>query len=208
MSIWGERRNRISDTKMLDRLPRELKIGEEPFRGAGPVLKLLDYWRWSGSNLMDNTTRGMLAEFLVATALGLHETPRIVEWESYDLQTPCGTTVEVKSAAAIQSWKQRGPSPIEFDIAPKWRWDEETGQYSDQARRWADLYVFCVLCGADPLNVDKWEFYILQSAVLNDACPKQQRIRLNPLRKLSPRPLLCCYRDLKRAIEEVSDTSR
>ena len=54
---------------------------------------------------MDNTARGTLAEFLVAAALGLLDTPRL-EWDSYDLKTRTGVTIEVKSAAYIQSWKQ------------------------------------------------------------------------------------------------------
>ena len=98
---------------------------------------------------MDNTARGILAEFLVAAALGRHKTPR-VEWERYDLRTPSGVTIEVKSAGAIQSWKQKARTPN-----------------SEQARRWADLYVFCVLEGTDPLDVDKWQFWVLPRSVLD-----------------------------------------
>ena len=149
---------------------------------------------------MDNTARGMLAKFLVATAVGTHETPR-VEWERFDVITPSGVTIEVKSAAAIQSWKQTVPTPIQFVIGPRQGWDPKTGQYSEQARRWADLYVFCVLDGADPLDVDKWQFYVLPRAVLDDKCRQQQTIRLGPLRRLEPRE--CGYRDLKHTIEDV-----
>ena len=186
----------------LDQLKTSLRNGNDPFRGAGASLSLLDYWRWSGSSLMDNTARGMLAEFLVAAAVGAHETPR-VEWERYDLRTRSGVTIEVKSAAAIQSWKQTAPTPIQFSIGPRQGWDPETAQYSGKARRWADLYVFCVLAGADPLNVDKWQFYVLPRAVLDESCGTQRTIRLEPLRKLSPPPRLCRYRDLNLIIEEV-----
>ena len=134
---------------------------------------------------MDNTARGMLAEFLVATAIGKHEAPR-VEWESFDLLTPSGVTIEVKSAATIQSWKQKFPTPIQFAIGPRRGWDPKTVKYSEQARRWADLYVFCVLEGADPLNVDKWQFHVLPRAVLDDKCRQQRTIRLGPLGKLEP----------------------
>ena len=184
----------------LDKFRIVLRSGDEPFRGDGASLRLIDYWRWSGSSLMDNTARGMLAEFLVATAVGQQEIPR-VEWERFDLRTPSGVTIEVKSAAAIQSWKQAGPTPIQFTIGPRQGWDPETGKYIEQARRWADLYVFCVLEGADPLDMDKWQFYVLPSAVLDDACRQQQAIRLGPLKLLSPRA--CSYRDLKRTIEDV-----
>ena len=149
---------------------------------------------------MDNTARGMLAEFLVATAVGLQDTPR-GEWEPFDLRTPSGVTIEVKSAAAIQSWKQTAPTPIRFAIGPRKGWDSKTGQYSEQARRWADLYVFCVLEGAHPLDLDKWKFYVLPSAVLDDKCRQQKTIRLGPLEQLSPRRYN--YRDLRPVIENV-----
>ena len=186
----------------LDQLETSLRSGNEPFRGTGTSLSLLDYWRCSGSSLMDNTARGMVAEFLVAAAVGMHKRPRM-EWDRYDVRTPSGVTIEVKSAAAIQSWKQTAPTPIQFSIGPRQGWDPQTGLYSGQARRWADLYVFCALEGTDPLNVDKWQFYVLPSAVLDESCGTQRTIRLEPLRKLSPPPMRSCYRNLNKIIEEV-----
>ena len=185
----------------LDRLEVVLRTGDEPFHGGGLSLRLLDYWRWSGSSLMDNTARGMLAEFLVAAAIGQHQSPR-VEWERYDLRTRTGVTIEVKSSAAIQTHKQSGKSPIEFGIGPRKGWDPETGQYSELACRWADLYVFCVLEGTEPLDVDRWQFYVLSRVVLDDKCEKQQTIRLAPLKNL--KPLQCSYGCLKRTIETVA----
>lgn len=185
----------------LDRLEVVLRTGDEPFHGGGLSLQLLDYWRWSGSSLMDNTARGMLAEFLVAAAIGQHQSPR-VEWERYDLRTRTGVTIEVKCSAAIQTHKQPGESPIVFGIGPRKGWDPETGQYSELACRWADLYVFCVLEGTEPLDVDQWQFYVLSRVVLDNKCEKQQTIRLAPLKNL--KPLQCSYRCLKRTIETVA----
>ena len=184
----------------LDKLEVVLRTGDEQFRGGGLRLRLLDYWRWSGSSLMDNTARGMLAEFLVATALGQQDSPR-VEWEPYDLRTCSGVTIEVKSSAAIQTHRQPAPSPIEFTIAPRRAWDPETGRYSEQARRWADLYVFCELRGTDPLDVGKWRFYVLRTVVLDEECRDQQKIRRDPLLNLSSPPRQCGYEDLKSIIE-------
>ena len=48
---------------------------------GSPKACLGDYWQWSGSSLMDNAARGVLAEFLVGRALGLTEEPR-KEWGS------------------------------------------------------------------------------------------------------------------------------
>ena len=188
-------------------LQQKIKLlkGNEPFRGQGvrKSLRLLDYWRWSGSVLLDNTSRGILAEFLIAAALGLHKKPRI-EWEEHDLRTPSGTTIEVKSSAYVQSWKQSKPSVIQFGIASHKSWDTETGQYREGFKRWANIYVFCIFKGKKPLHpldTRKWEFYVLPTEVLDQKCPNQKTIRLSSLKKLSPNK--CYYADLKKTISDV-----
>ena len=188
-------------------LQQKIKLlkGNEPFRGRGirKSLRLLDYWRWSGSVLLDNTSRGILAEFLIAAALDLHKKPRI-EWEEHDLRTPSDTTIEVKSSAYVQSWKQSKPSVIQFGIAPHRSWDTETGKYRDGIKRWADIYVFCIFKGKKPLHpldANKWEFYVLPTETLDQKCPDQKTIRLSSLEKLSPHK--CSYAGLKKTISDV-----
>ena len=187
----------------------KLLKGSEPFRGRGvrKSLKLLDYWRWSGSVLLDNTIRGILAEFLIATALGLHKEPRR-EWAGFDFRMASGTTIEVKSSAYVQSWEHSKLSVIKFGIAPRfWNWDPETGESigGDVKQRWADMYVFCVFTKKEPpfnpLDTDAWDFYVLSTKVLDQECPEQKTIRLSSLEKLSPRK--CCYADLKKTISDV-----
>ena len=41
--------------------------GNEPFtlHGSGTSIMLQDFWRWAYSDLLNNTLRGVLAEFLV-----------------------------------------------------------------------------------------------------------------------------------------------
>lgn len=192
----------------LSRHKPELLNGNEPFyRGGEQFLKLLDYWRWSGSNLLDNTTRGILAEFLVAAALGLHERPR-VEWGGYDLRMGSDTTIEVKSSAYVQSWKQKEYFPFNFTIAPRfWSWDPETGESTGGKirRRRADIYVFCIFTSKkspfDPLDTDTWDFYVLPTKTLDQKCPNQKTIRLSSLEKLSPHK--CRYVKLKKTISDV-----
>lgn len=182
----------------------ELLNGQEPFRGPGvKELLLVDYWRWSGSVLLDNTTRGILAEFLIASALGLHKKPRR-EWDESDLRRASGTTIEVKSSAYVQSWEQSKPSVIEFGIAPHRSWNAETGEYREGVKRWADIYVFCVFTGEEllhPLDTSKWDFYVLPTEVLDREVPEQKNIRLNSLKKL--KPYKCQYVDLKKTIENI-----
>ena len=63
-------------TRELSRLKLPLLTGNEPLTENGNRLgpSLIDFWRWSISDLVDNTTRGALAEFIVACALGENDT--------------------------------------------------------------------------------------------------------------------------------------
>ena len=116
-----------------EELPRVLfrfKSGQEPLHAGGRPIgpKLCDYWKWSTSDLLSNTLRGVLAEYLVATALGLGDKPR-QEWAESDLVMRSGAKIEIKSASYIQSWKQHGFSAVNFDIArKKSAWNPETGE--------------------------------------------------------------------------------
>src|SRR5688500_15401261 len=89
--------------------------GAEPFHADGRSLgfDVLGFWRWSSSDLAGNAMRGVLAEYLVAQALGLPTDVRM-EWDACDLRMSDGTRVEVKSAAYLQSWSQRTHSAISF----------------------------------------------------------------------------------------------
>src|SRR3954468_6951472 len=57
---------------------------------------VLDFWQWSSSDLVSNALRGRIAEFLVARAHGVDREVRN-EWDAYDLATPSGLLIEVKS---------------------------------------------------------------------------------------------------------------
>ena len=87
------------------------KDGAEPIR-ATPHTRS-DFWRWYASDLGSNTLRGSLAEFMVAPALGDEREVRI-EGDPFDVLTPDGVRVEVRSSGYLQGWQQRRPSGIEF----------------------------------------------------------------------------------------------
>lgn len=174
--------------------PPSLRDADESFRsGDRPIdVKIVDYWRWSGSTLLDNVERGVLAEFLVARALGLTDEAR-VEWGAYDLKMSIdnggrGIRIEVKSAAYVQSWPQERDSRISFGIAPtKEVWDPRTNSTETlpKAARVADIYVFCHFTPtlahrdeADPLDVDQWSFYVLATEILDRERPAGASIGL------------------------------
>ncbi|HET9365948.1 MAG TPA: hypothetical protein VFP71_13140 [Candidatus Angelobacter sp.] len=77
----------------LASLKPRLKTGQELFLGVNVNLTLLNFWQWAASDLVSNTTRGLLAEFIVAAALGLTSEPR-EEWRSFDLLTTSGRKIE------------------------------------------------------------------------------------------------------------------
>ena len=151
--------------------------------------KMLDFWRWGMSNILSNTERGMLAEFIVATAVGF-DAPIRNDWNEYDLTADAGQIkIEVKSAAYIQSWEQRNISSIRFSIKKSGCWNSNTNTYSE-AKRHSDLYVFCLLNHKeqetlDPLKLEQWEFYVLETDILNKNCKNQNSISLSALQKLA-----------------------
>jgi len=167
--------------------------GSEPFHSDGAHTKatLLDFWRWADSDLRSNATRGRLAEFVVAMDLNAAEGVRR-EWVSFDLTHPNGVSVEVKSAAYVQGWKQRRPSVISFGIAPTRAWDPDTAEFAPPPpRRQAKVYVFALLgekdaSKLDPLDLSQWQFFVLSTSILNARTPKQKQITLGALRKLEP----------------------
>lgn len=183
------------------------KTGAEPFHNGDFLLKrtLLDFWRWSASDLVSNAMRGVLAEYIVACALDLPQTTR-VEWDAFDLKTLDGLKIEIKSAAYLQSWDQKALSRITFGIQPTRAWESATNVYATKMKRQADVYVFCLLhhqdkATVDPLDMNQWTFYILPTSVLDERFPVQKSIALASLLKLNP--LQCAYQELARSVNTL-----
>ena len=85
--------------------------GSERFAGLDATVA--NFWRWAFQRLRDNTMRGILAEFMVAKAVGDQRSLRIA-WDNFDAQAPDGTTIEVKCSAFLQSWTQKRHSELVF----------------------------------------------------------------------------------------------
>ncbi len=153
--------------------------------------------------MLGNALRGKLAEFIVASTINTLEKPR-EEWDAYDLITKDGLKIEIKSSSYLQSWNQQKLSKINFGIQPTVIW-EANNKRSTKAKRQADIYIFCVLAHKDketidPLNLSQWDFYILDTDVLNKKIPTQKTITLSSLRKLNP--VRVKYNQLKEEIEK------
>lgn len=150
---------------------------------------LSDFWAWNSSDLLNNTLRGALAEFIVATALNIDTEVCRKDWAAYDLEAVSGIKIEVKSSAYLQSWNENRISDIKFSIKPTRAWDAESS-YSDEIKRQSDVYVFCLYASKDrkktPLLLDRWEFYVLPTFILDQRCGNQKTISLNSLLSLNP----------------------
>jgi hypothetical protein len=193
----------------LEALPR---TGDEPIHDNGAPLgpRLADFWRWSTSDLTSNVVRGVFAEFLVAHALGIDTGGVRDSWAPFDLLTPDGIRVEVKSAAYVQSWWQRRLSPICFSVRRTRAWSADMGFAPSDAVRQADVYVFALLAHRDkatiePLNVEQWRFFVVPTAVLDARTRSQHSITLAGLRGLAPELRLA---ELSAAVAAVAKVCR
>ena len=139
--------------------------------------KLTTFYRWNSGHLLENRTRGAFAEWLVHRALNISSEFR-EEWAPVDANYK-GISIEIKSAAYEQSWPQERPSSIVFSMRQKV----------------SDLYVFYLMRGHTPEDLDHWDFWVVPTRAL----PDQDSISLNPLRELFGDPV--SFEELKPLID-------
>lgn len=181
-------------------IPTHRRFGNEPLidTKGNTVSQLLDFWSWAYSDLVGNTERGALAEYIVACALGIQGNVR-VNWDRYDLLSPEGIAIEVKSSGYIQTWAQEKPSSLVFGIQPTYGWDSQTNQYNTEKVRQSDIYVFCVHKhleqeSINPLDLSQWDFYLLPTQILNNAAGMQKTISLSSLQRIGAEK--CAFENL------------
>ncbi|SFQ05948.1 hypothetical protein [Pseudomonas borbori] len=198
-------------SKTLYAIKASRKTGEEPLivNDKSVALDLLSFWQWSSSDLISNSLRGVLAEYIVASTVGCNTGVR-TEWDAYDLKTESGIRIEVKSAAYLQSWSQKKLSNISFSVRPAHGWDAESNSRSKIKIRPSHVYVFCVLkhkekSTVNPLNMDQWGFYCINTTKLNNALGSQKSISHSRL--LSLEPIKSSYLDLAETIKSVAESS-
>ena len=178
--------NGVISTKKLD--------GAETFKNAegSPLAAtdILDYWSWAYSDIVGNTNRGAFAEFIVARAIGSEPLVR-TDWAAYDLDTPSGIKVEVKSSAYLQSWHQATASTPTFSIKKAREWFPETNELSEERLRYSDVYVFCLLAYKgdkrllDPLDLSQWVFYVVKTSEIDRIFGDRSSISINRVKDLS-----------------------
>ena len=147
--------------------------------------RLEDFFHWALSDLLSNTTRGMIAEYLVRCSIGLDGSPSL-EWDYLDIRTESGG-IEVKFTGLAQSWATKTSSSPRFDIKQRANaWDAVAGDWipTDKPTRHADLYVFCLHKEKDrevanALDTQQWSFWIVPTRWLNETLGDQQSVGLS-----------------------------
>ena len=195
------------ELEILPAIKTVQKTGKEVFylNGKKIPLDVLSFWKWSSSELLGNALRGVLAEFIVASTIDILDKPR-EEWDAYDLKSKNGLKIEIKSSSYLQSWEQTKLSKIIFGIQPTSDWDYSINKRCKEKIRQSDIYIFCVLShkdknSVDPLDLSQWDFYILETKILNEKVTVQKSITLSSLLKLNP--IKIKYDELKEKIKLI-----
>ena len=142
--------------------------------------------------IMNNVSRGDYVECMIVTTLGPDW--RLTwadewDWAAWDCEhAPSGTRLEVKQAAARQSWDGEPLPPrrnASFDIAPRTgRWTREN-EWVDSPGRQAHLYVFAWHGRsderADQRDPEQWRFFVVAES---DLPRNQKSIGLARLKEL------------------------
>lgn len=175
---------------MLSNIKTIIKTWEEQFskNWNNLSIKVKDFWwRWF-SQLVTNNLRGILAEYIVASDIGITEKTR-EERDAYDLITSEKIKIEIKSASYIQSREQKKLSSISFSIRPTYWYSTEKNKREEIIKRQSDIYIFCLLAHQNqetlnPLEMNQRDFYILPTKVLEQKVPTQKTISLQKLQKI------------------------
>jgi len=119
-----------------------------------------------GGPLVTNTFRSLLAEAMIAQALEPEWRWCSADYASWDFERADGKRLEVKNAAARQSWSAPGAKACRpsYDIAPRQRaW--RNGALVHGLARNAEVYVLAhhplIDDTADHRDPSQWRFYVI-----------------------------------------------
>ena len=162
-------------------------FGHEEIKGLKDA-KIKDFWQWTYSDILINKNRDDFGLFLVANALELTKMPRI-DWGNVDFRYR-KKKIAVKTSGYIQSWRQKKPKRVLYDISPKKGIDKKTEESLTFRNREAELYVFCLLdekdvTKIDVLDLNQWKFYIVRTTDLDEHFHDKKKIGIRPLNKLA-----------------------
>ena len=156
-----------------------------------------------GQPLVVNTDRGFLVEVMVDQALAPEWRWLAREFTGWDFEHREGWRLEVKHAAARQTWPTRYGSTASFDIAARGGyWDNTAGRYiAAPGQRQSQIYILAYHPvtddSADHRDPGQWQFYVVAANRL----PATKTISLHKVQRLAA---AVPWSDLKDAVAEVS----
>jgi hypothetical protein len=105
----------MKSEQMYIKKPVVKLTGKETFKNTGTKkFSILEFWQYGFSNLNSNVMRGVLAEFIVESALKNNmEIETRSPWGNYDVFY-LGKKIEVKCSAYIQDWDQNKLTTIRW----------------------------------------------------------------------------------------------
>lgn len=167
---------------------------------------LADFWQFEYSNVYN--LQEVLAEFIVAKALGINEAHNTDYWTLYDIKYR-NQRIEVKQSSYYHPWNANGNilEQRTFGIT-KANSNYENSDAENKFERQNDIYVFCLNTGrtketAYPLNLNNWEFYIIPTNFINANCEKNKTISLGRIRSFGFKALN--FDEIKSEIDSIID---
>lgn len=192
------------DSYKYPRILTERLNGSEEFKHATPIenLTVQYYWAWAHSALSANIERGVVAEFLVAAALGVARNNNVRDpWADSDVIVPDGVTpkgmihIEVKSGSYIQDWGQADYSKIIFSrlrgravaIDGSGILEGMEGLPGEKTYK-SHVYVLCVQKHKEQdsfsiPDIDQWDFFVLSRAEVIAVSAKGDSLALKKIEK-------------------------
>lgn len=180
--------------------PTEFLRPETPFHSNNKLVLLngkpatvLDFWKWAYSMLDDNSLRGMVAQFIVAWAIGADNVPND-SWRSYDVLAPNGRKIEVKTTAFAQMWEYGEKNRVRrFVLKPTKAYSRKHG-LSDKRTFNADIYVLCYYSWKDnktmhTKNIDHWEFWVFTVTQLIRILDDRKSVSVEKLKAMGYKPI-------------------
>ena len=174
------------------------------FQNKKTGLNMLDFWQWHYSDVY--SLHDMIAEYIVARAMGCEEPYNSGSWTLYDISYR-GMRIEVKETSYYHSWQsdeEPKSNQRRFGITKAY------SIYKDNESEFArqnDIYVFCLNTGetregSNPLNLENWEFYVIPTSTINKECGDSKTVGLSKVRKLTE---MTDYSQLREKIDIIID---
>ncbi|MBE5936231.1 MAG: hypothetical protein E7262_10710 [Lachnospiraceae bacterium] len=157
-----------------------------------------------------------MAEYIVASALGVKKSNNCDYWALYDVDYKNGNKnyrIEVKETSYYHPWNKNDKVSNQrtFGIT-KANSNYENEDIENKFERQNDIYVFCLVNGknekdADPLNLNNWQFYVVRTEVINKVCGDNKTISLGKVQQLAKKSVR--YDELKEEVDrEIANINK